>query len=765
MMNLQQKSYFVSCPKGLEILLKQELEELGASNTRATAAGVYFDGRIKTAYKVCLWSRLANKVLLPLDKGKVSSADDLYALVKKQPWETHLSVEGSLLVEFSGTNQSIRHTQFGAQAVKDAIVDRMREQMGDRPSVSKTAPDIRINARLAKDLLHLSLDLSGDSLHKRGYRVGPGGAPLKENLAAAILIRAEWPSIFEAGGALLDPMCGSGTFLIEGAMIALKMAPGLLRARSPAAERVNPVQESEERRVVGFGFDKWLQHDAVSWAALVEEAEEQFNEAKQRGLPEIRGYDISTRVLGNTRKNIAMAGLDDFIRVTAKEVADFTMPTHRILNQGLIVCNPPYGERLGEVEALRTTYYQLASACKASFDGWTLGVFTGNKELGRELRLRPKKKYQFYNGAIPSELLLFDISETGHIREYVPHVDEAQKTLGDEHQQTLYKQPLHRRPMSSGAEMVANRLRKNRKRLEKWANKRNIECYRLYDADMPEYAAAIDIYRSTNNETYLHVQEYAAPRSIDAEKASERFDDLIHACACVYDMDEQNIITKLRQRNKGKQQYEKLENHQASVRFSARESDALLEVNLTDYLDTGVFLDHRPLRKMIADQVVGKDFLNLFCYTATATVHAALAGARASVSVDLSNTYLDWAKRNFELNNIHPSSHKLIRDNCLDWLRNCRQGFDVIMLDPPSFSNSKRMDNILDVQKDHAAMITRCMDILKPGGVLYFSNNLRSFKLDEAKLNRYTVRNITANTLDEDFGKNSKIHQCWMIQG
>lgn len=753
-MNATVNNYFATCPKGLETLLKQELEAIGSSDTRITAAGVYFLADIKLAYKVCLWSRLANKILMPLGKSEVNSAEDLYAVVKSQPWEDHLPVNGSLLVDFLGTNHAIRHTQFGAQTVKDAVVDRMKELTGTRPDVDKISPDIRINARLAKDCVHISLDLSGESLHRRGYRIGQGGAPLKENLAAAILMRANWPEICCGGGALLDPMCGSGTFLLEGAMMALRMAPGLLRARAslnPNAMISDAFGEQWQPRVKGFGFETWKQHDLPVWQTLVDEAEACFAEGQKKNVPEIRGYDINSRALGSTRKNITVAGLDDFIRVTEKAVIDFKMPTHKVLNPGLILCNPPYGERLGEVEALRTTYLELAEVCKREFSGWQLGVFTGNKELGRELRLRAKKKYQLYNGAIPTELLLFDISAVGSIeRQHSPAVHL----------------PLKQRPLTSGAEMVANRIRKNARRLGKWALKNDIGCYRVYDADMPEYAAAIDVYKNIAQEEYLHVQEYAAPKSIDPQKAKERFDDLVHACAVVFDLDESRVVTKVRRRNKGKQQYEKLwdSRKEESNAFVVIEDQARLEVNLADYLDTGLFLDHRSLRKRIADSVQGKDFLNLFCYTATATVHAALAGAASSISVDMSNTYLDWAKRNYQLNTIDLAKHQLVRDNCFDWLKRCRQRFDVIMLDPPSFSNSKRMDDVLDIQRDHVALISLCMAILKPDGVLYFSNNLRTFKLDMNELSRFEIKNITAETLDEDFKANPKIHNCWMIK-
>ncbi|SMF39890.1 23S rRNA m(2)G-2445 methyltransferase [Alteromonadaceae bacterium Bs31] len=756
--------FFATCPKGLEGLLNQELKDLGSSETRETVAGVYFSGDIQLAYKACLWSRLANKILLPLSNGSATKPDELYGVAKSIDWENHIGENTSISVDFFGSNTHIRHTQYGAQTVKDAVVDRIREHSGSRPNVDTKRPDIRINVRLSKNIAYISLDMSGDSLHRRGYRRGQGGAPLKENLACAILLRAGWPKVFAEGGALIDPMCGSATFLIEGTMMALDMAPGLLRARATS----DAFQNTENENPLGdrFGFEKWLKHKTTAWQALVEEAEHRYSTALTAGgreidgtfhnVPEIRGYDKDSHVLFLARLNIVAAGLDDFIRVTEKSVSELKKPTHKEIEEGLLICNPPYGERLGEIEALRETYLSLADSCKKEFPGWQLAVFTGNKELGRELRLRSKKKYQLFNGAIASELLLFDISQSGTIAR---EADKLKEALWQDEEPELAPTI----ELSSGAQMIANRLRKNLKKYGKWLKKDNISCYRVYDADMPEYAAAIDLYTSINDEPYLHIQEYAPPKTINEHKAATRFDELVLACKSVFELDNDAIFTKTRRRNRGKQQYEKQNSPSSSNTFHVQEGDCRLEINLSDYIDSGLFLDHRPVRKMIAQSSKGKSFLNLFCYTASATVHAACAGASSSVSVDMSNTYLTWAQRNFNMNNLSAKQHQLVRANCFDWLKQCREGFDIIMLDPPSFSNSKKMSEVLDVQKDHVILITRCMELLKPGGVLYFSNNLRSFKMDASLPEKYQVQDITRQSLDMDYQGNPKIHNCWKI--
>lgn len=746
--------YFATCPKGLEGLLHQELNTLGAEELRETIAGVYFSGDLETAYRVCLWSRLANKVLLPLAQFEVSSQEDLYDGVRELRWEEHLSPSGSLLVDFIGTNDAIRNTQFGALKVKDAIVDCLRDFSGERPSVAKRDPDLRVNVRLAKSKVIVSIDLSGDSLHRRGYRVKQGSAPMKENLAAGILLRAGWPEIAAQGGALLDPMCGSGTILIEAALIAADIAPGLLRG--------------------SFGFERWLNHRNDIWLDLREEAFARKRVGLAReNLPEIRGYDADIKVIRAAEENIVSAELDHWLRVTRKELADFVKPTHnKAMQPGLVLSNPPYGERLGEIESLKLLYAHLGERLRNEFQGWRAGVFTGNPELGKQMGLRADKKYKFFNGTIASELLMFNISSDAFVQSRVEQdarfsKDDAAREAAEE-RVTLEQKKEQAAALTPGAQMLVNRLQKNFKQLEKWAKKNNISCYRLYDADMPEYAAAIDIYRGQTQpnrpvQTYAHVQEYAAPKTVDEDKAATRFADIERAVPFALDIPAANISYKQRRRNKGTSQYEKLSERPTGDLFSVQEGQAKLFINMWQYLDTGLFLDHRPVRLKIAELAKDKRFLNLFCYTATASVHAAMGGARYTVSVDMSNTYLNWARKNYALNGLSESRNRLEQADCLQWLEKNDQQFDLILLDPPSFSNSKRMEDVLDVQRDHVSMINHAMRALAEGGTLIFSNNLRSFKLDEQALSGFTIKDISAQTIDEDFKRNAKIHQCWLI--
>ncbi|WP_250462487.1 bifunctional 23S rRNA (guanine(2069)-N(7))-methyltransferase RlmK/23S rRNA (guanine(2445)-N(2))-methyltransferase RlmL [Microbulbifer litoralis] len=722
--------FTATCPRGLEGLLAAELRDLGASALHEQPASVHFAGPLELAYRCCLWSRLANRILLRLSQVRIGDAEDLYRAVAALPWEEHISPAAKLWLQFSGTNREIRNSQFGAQKAKDAIVDRLRRQSGARPVVERQHPDLTVALRLHRDKLDIAIDLSGESLHKRGYRTHIGAAPLKENLAAALLLRAGWPQIAAQGGALLDPMCGSGTILIEGAMMAADYAPGLLRD--------------------GFGFERWLNHQSDIWLKLREEALQRRRAGLERGgpggesaLPEIRGYDADAKVLFAAEANIARAGLERQVRVSCRPVSAFKVPSHREIKPGLVLSNPPYGERLGEQEALRETYAELGRQLKTEFAGWKVGIFTGNPELGFATGLRSHKQYQLYNGSIPSQLLLFDVRERG----------------GDS---AAEREPV----LSAEVQMVVNRLKKNLRTTGKWAAKNAIDCYRLYDADLPEYAAAVDLYRSTEGALYAHVQEYRAPASVPEDKARSRLRDLVRAVQVALEIPQRHISIKERRRqsHKGGDQYGRRDvDGQA---FWVREYGAQLEVNLWAYLDTGLFLDHRPVRQYLRERARGRKLLNLFCYTATATVQAALGGCEQSTSVDMSKTYQSWSARNFRRNNLDPYRHQLVEADCLQWLESAQQNrrghYDLIFLDPPSFSNSAKMRGVLDIQRDHGRLIRQCMALLAPGGTLVFSNNLRSFTMDEDIKAAFAVEKLPL--LDRDFQRNPKIHNVWKVQ-
>jgi 23S rRNA (guanine2069-N7)-methyltransferase / 23S rRNA (guanine2445-N2)-methyltransferase len=721
------RHWFAACPKGLEALLGAELAALGAIATRETVAGVYFEGPLAIAYRACLWSRLANRVMLPIAKVDAVDADTLYRQLKAVNWAEWFGPQQSFSIDFSGQNDAIRNTQFGAQRSKDAIVDWFSDKLGQRPSVARANPDIRLNIRLSREQAVLSLDFSGGSLHQRGYRLQGGAAPLKENLAAAILLRADWPGIAARGGALIDPMCGSATLLLEGAMMVADIAPGLGRQR--------------------FGFEHWRGHNAPQWQALLADARGRAERGRTRALPEIRGFDADPRIIRTAEENIARIGLQSAVRVSCKPLAELKKPTHTPMPLGLLVCNPPYGERLGEKDSLAVLYRQLGETMVAEFAGWQAAIFTSDLDLGRATGLRSHKRYALFNGPIPASLLLFDLADN-ELRGRVG-VSAAPPTAA----------PPMAVPLSEGATMFANRIRKNRKRLSAWVKRAQVQCYRLYDADMPEYAVAVDLYADQ-----VHVAEYRAPSGVNPEAAARRLDEVRAALPEALGVPASAIVFKQRRRQRGAAQYEKQDSR--GELLSVAEGPARLLVNLRDYLDTGLFLDHRPLRLRIGAQAKGKNFLNLFCYTGAATVHAALGGARSTTSVDMSNTYLQWLRKNLEHNGLDEGGNAVIKADCLRWLAESGPGraYDLVLLDPPSFSNSAGMEQSFDVQRDHPELVRATMNLVTADGQLYFSNNRRGFKLDPALLQEYRCEDISGKTLDPDFRRNRKIHCCWSIR-
>lgn len=716
-------TFFATCPKGLELLLVDELKQLGASTAHEKRAGVVFEGNLEIAYRACLWSRLANHILLPLKQFLATDAYSLYQGIQTISWSEHFLVTNTIAITFTSVKSELQHTQFGAQKVKDAIVDQFREHFGERPSVQREQPDIRINVHVQNNIATVSLDLSGESLHRRGYRQSGGAAPLKENLAAAILLRANWPTIAKEHGSLIDPMCGSGTLPIEAALMAADIAPGLLHTY--------------------YGFLHWRQHDSILWQKLLTEAEAR----RQLGLtklPPIIGYDADSDAIHNSLVHIERAGLRGYLHIEKKELLHCTTPKNKHSQTGLLIVNPPYGERLGDTEQLAYLYRHIGDLLKTRFLGWQAGIFTGNPDLGKRMGLRARKRYQLFNGELACQLLCFHATAEWFVSDKPP---TAIKPSTD----------ITQTPLSPGAQMFANRLEKNLRQFKRWAEREQIFCYRIYDADLPDYAIAIDCY-----ESWVHVQEYAAPNSIDPFKAETRLQEALAILPNLLNIPSHQVFLKQRKRQRGKQQYQKLQ--QGGEFYTIREYTAKFLINFTDYLDTGLFLDQRITRKHILELCQDKHFLNLFAYTGTATVYAALGGARSTTTVDMSATYLDWAKRNLALNGFSEHKHQFIQADCLLWLNQAKPIYDVIFLEPPTFSNSKRMEETLDTQRDHVELIHRSMQLLKPDGILIFATNKRNFKLDKIALNEYSLEDWSAKTLPLDFQRRPQLHHVWKIR-
>ena len=715
-------AFFAVAPRGVQDLLAEELKNLGAAAVNPSRSGAFFEGDLETGYRACLWLRTANRVLLPLCRFQAETPEALYEGVRDISWPEHIRPNGTLAVDFTASGSRITHTRYGALKVKDAVVDQFRDRCGIRPSVDLLRPDVRINVHLFRDEATVSLDLSGESLHKRGYRQEGGRAPLKENLGAAILLRAGWPDIAEKGGGLMDPMTGSGTLPIEAAWMAGDTAPGLLRTY--------------------FGFLRWRQHRADIWKRLLEEARERKDTGLKR-IPPIVAYDTDRKAVRNALTHVEKAGLLGIVHIERRNLTDLVPHPAMAGHPGLVVLNPPYGERLGKVSELRSLYTGLGARMKAHFSGWKLSLFTGNVDLAKGIGLRAHKKYIFYNGPIECRLLNFQVAAerlypaTGPLRKIrsIPSLTS----------------------LNGGAEMLANRMRKNLRRLGKRFAREGISCFRLYDRDLPEYAVAVDVYGQ-----FVHVQEYEAPAVIDPQKAKVRLNQALAAIREVLCVPEEAIFLKVRRRQKGKTQYGKQGNQ--GIFHEVCERDFRFLVNFTDYIDTGLFLDQRVTRSLIRDLARGKRFLNLFCYTGTGTVAAAMGGAQSTVSVDASGGYLDWARGNLTLNRIDLNGHFFYQADVLTWLKENRGlCFDLIFLDPPTFSNSKALPGTIDVERDHVRLIHSAAELLEEDGIIFFSSNSRGFRLDREALNGFSLKDLSKTTLPPDFQRRRRMHHVWKI--
>ena len=716
------QNFFATCPKGLENLLFRELVDLNASSVKETVSGVSFSGNMELAMRVCLYSRFASRIIMNLNTFRCDDDTDLYLGAKGIGYERYFDSDKTIAVSFNGTNRHIRNTQYGALRVKDAVCDRFVECKLERPDVQKNNPDIHIIATLKKGELAVGIDLSGSAQFWREYHRTTGAAPLKENLAAAMVVR----SGFNGSQNFIDPMCGSGTLLLEAALLATDTAPGLARS--------------------SYGFMNLKDYDENKWQEIYNEALERSNQGKRKAQElgvKIFGFDADSAVVQRARDNIEHAGFSELVSVEHCLLDNLTNPCQGVNELPcVVVTNPPYGERMGNFNELILLYTTLGHKLKTLFKGGRAAVISTSQELLSCLRLSLDKSYRLFNGALECQLRVFNLDhESG---EQAPQADANQVLVAVD---------------------FSNRLTKNLKNLEKWANREKISAYRIYDADLPDYNAAIDRY----NQYYI-IQEYQAPSSIKAHVAQKRLLDMIAATIKVTGAIGDDVIVKSREKQKGESQYAKRDDALGHY-IEIYEQDVVFKVNLQDYLDTGLFLDARPIRRLIRSMSAGKDFLNLFAYTCSASVMAALGGAKSTTSVDMSRTYLDWGKDNFKINGFDldgynaTGNHHFTQDDCLSYLsRDHGKTYDLIYIDPPTFSNSKRMEKSFDVQRDHLLMLGNLTRHLNDGGVVIFCTNKRNFKLDDGVAQYgFTVENITPKTFDPDFKRDQQLHTCFKL--
>ncbi len=710
-------SLFVTCPQGLEQSLVRELQGLGLAGARGTRGGVQIDcDGLEPVYRIALKSRLAHRLLLRLTRFEADDPEAVYRAVGVIDWSDHLALDGSLLVEAKLRDTRLGNPHFVALRVKDAIVDQFRERSGQRPSVDTRQPDLRLNLFVHRRQAELSLDLSGGGL--RRAPVGVEAARWRGGLGAALLQLVQWRPTVQS---LVVLGAGDVDLLLAAAQLSADVAPGL---------QLNDV-----------GFERWLGHVPALWQRLCEQARADM---RPPDMPRVHVWEERRDTLEAARRACRAAGIENLIDWQLGSAERHAVPD----GEGCVVLPP--SDAPGHQRATRMRHVE--ALLQRRFAGWRVASLAlgQERERGARWQWRAEQELTVRRGQGRFELA-------------VGAIDARSPVLATRDEPA----PVIAFPDAPGeaAAPLINRLQKNLRHLGRWARRQGVSCYRLYDADLPEYAAAIDLYQC--EEPWAVVQEYAAPAQLDPERVAQRLQDILACVAQVLELPAERIVLKRRQRQKGSAQYEKLDRQ---GRFhQVQESGLKLLVNFTDYLDTGLFLDHRTTREELGRKAAGRHVLNLFAYTGAATVHMAAGGARSSTTVDLSKTYLDWARRNLMLNQLAGEAHRFIQADCLVWLdaqaaEPASKRYGLIFMDPPTFSSSKRMEGVLDVQRDHVRLIRAATTLLRPGGELYFSNNFRRFQMDTEALSGLAIEDISARSIPEDFRRNPRIHQCYLIR-
>ncbi len=770
--------FFASCLAGLEQPLAAELKSFGIERVRPLGGGAAFFCDVEHVMRACLWSRLASRIMLVLGRVNAGDADLLYAGAYDIAWEDVLASDATMAVRAHGSNDELRNSRFTALKVKDAIADRMRAKRDERPVVDVVAPRASIDVRVHDRRATISLDLSGEALNHRSY-LAPSDkedAALSCSLAAGALALGEWAALADAGAAFVDPVCRDGIMLVEAASMACDQAPGLNRAK--------------------WGFMGWSQFDGEAWNALLDEAYERFEEGLARvagaealeasrdarpDLSRVRfaGASSSSPFISKARDHVRRAGLRPAVSVELGDASNVGELTARVLkvarrsSLAVVASNLDSKSRsdsAAHVQADEAAFVAASSvAAKSAPADATDGseadlspllprfIALGAVDVESRFGAAPVTSAKIGRGRIETTVQVFEGAPAGAVLIEIPDM-----AGGAPHKVEVFER---------ASEQFASRLRKVFKERRKWATREGVTCYRVYDSDLPDYAVAIDVYTGAGDargNTYLHIAEYAPPASVDPAKARHRFNDALSIAPIVCGIRPDHVFSKTRIREKGGSQYRNA-GHRAYV-TTVEECGHQFEVDLAGRLDTGLFLDHRETRKLIGREAEGARFLNLFAYTGTASVYAAAGGARTTTTVDLSQTYLDWAQRNMAANGFVGSEHSFERADVMRWITEARRSgrrFDLIFVDPPTFSNSKSMGRrTWDVQRDHVELLIGVTHLLSEEGKAVFSCNLRSFKPYVEDLEKYGVEieDISAETIPVDFARTPRIHKCYLVR-
>ena len=745
--------FYASCPEGFESALADELKRLGLSHVRRLKGRATFEGELEEGYRACLWSRLASRVFVVLGRFEAQDADELYDSVYDIAWESIVRPGATIAITARGVTEQLRNTRFSALRAKDALCDRLAETTGRRADVDAADPDVHLLLSLRQRRASISLDLSGDPLFKRlspaATRAGEGTHVLRPDYAALVLAQVGWTALCEreltaddyeneALPTLIDASCAGGGLLLEAANILTdrEAAARERQARIVAADIDPAARKTAERMVKSAGYKRFVDFCAAKSATVLDHAG-------------------------------AVAG--------AAVVADTTETPLSLMHDAMTL--------VGELHRAP----ELASAPVAALTRDGLMARALHAEPERSIAVMPNNEEAALEvwPSLDHAAAAFEAATSANAEEQSTDAEgEAANTLMPEPAATLDLGDGKPLPvLIPESEQFANRLRKNARLRRKWAKREGVSCYRVYDADLPDYSAAIDLYEGCPQTPgrWLVIAEYAAPKTIDPALAQARMLDILAIAPRILDVPAEHVHAKARMRSRGGSQYGKqgagkgASGERANI---ARRRLPLIEeggltfaVNFDDYLDVGIFLDHRVTRNLVREHAKqARRFLNLFAYTGTATCYAADGGVEETVTVDLSNTYLDWAERNMRQNGFVGPQHHFVRDDVLAWIRDQRQTrnrWDLIFVDPPTFSNSSKMGRrTWDVQRDHVELLAGVSRLLAQGGHAIFSCNLRGFRPETHKLARAGVvlEDITAQTIPEDFARNQKVHHCYIVR-
>ena len=717
-------TFIAACAFGLEAIVKRELTALGIESRVTQPGKIQFDGDWSAAIKANLWLRCADRVALLVKQFEARDFDQLFETTKAIEWNQWLPHDAQFPVLGRSRNSQLSSVPACQRAVKRAVVDALTAAYNR--SLPETGSVFQLEMSLLNDQATLTIDTTGPSLHKRGYRKRAGEAPLKETLAAALVLLSFW----DRDRPLHDPFCGSGTIPIEAALIGRNIAPGLNRE---------------------FVSQSWSCIETHAWDQLLEEA-------RSKILPNleerITGTDIDGEVLKLARYQSELAQVSDSIHWQQMDFADLTSKRE----YGCIITNPPYGERLQDKKSVEQLY-QLMPAVLQRLPTWSHYILTSFPRFESTIQKFADRRRKLFNGRIECTYFQFHGPRPPRNETTIDQPDEISV------EQTEKKEVKQSAPVFGGlsgkageqAELFASRLSKRARHLRRWP-RRGITCYRLYEKDIPEIPLVVDRY-----EDCLHISEYERPHERDLGQHAAWLELMAKTAATTLEVDRRKVFLKQRSRQRGKEQHEKQDN--SRNRRVVHEGGLQFLVNLQDYVDTGLFLDHRMTRDMVRKEAKGKRFLNLFGYTGSFSVYAADGGAIETTTVDWSNTYINWARDNMQLNGFNGPEHHFVREGALEFLDQlpAKTNFDLAVVDPPTFSNSKRTEHVWDVQQDYSQLLTALLDKMADNAIIYFSTNFKRFKFDETQFTKVKIIEISKQTVPEDF-RNKRIHRCWRIE-